>query len=71
MPLNMIEPLGKEVVICCFVDDNNAGENLTRCPRSGFNIFLQMAPIYYCSKRQNTVETSTSGSEFTDMKLVY
>ena len=29
-----------------------------------------MAPIYYCSKRQNTVETSTFGSEFIAMKLV-
>ena len=28
-----------------------------------------MAPIYYCSKRQNTVETSTFGSEFMAMKL--
>ena len=52
----------------CFVDANHAGENLTRRSRSGFIIFLRMAPIYYCSKRQNTVETSTFGSEFMAMK---
>ena len=28
-----------------------------------------MAPIYYCSKCQNTIETSTFDSEFMDMKL--
>ena len=63
------EPLGKEVVMRCFVDANHAGENLTRRSRSGFIILLQMAPIYYCLKRQNIVETSTFGSEFIAMKL--
>ena len=41
----MPEPLGKEVVICCFVYADHAGEKLTRFSRSGFIIFLQMAPI--------------------------
>ena len=66
----MPEPLGKEVVMCCFLDADYSGKKLTRCSRSLFLIiFLQMAPIYYCSKRQNTVETSTFGSEFMDTKL--
>ena len=54
----------------CFVDADNSGEKLKRCYCSGFIIFLQMAPIYYCSKHQNTVDTSTFGSEFMAMKLV-
>ena len=54
----------------CFVDADNSGENLTSRSHSGFIIFLHMAPIYYCSRRQNTVETSTFGSEFMAMKLV-
>ena len=65
----MKEPLGKEVVMRCFVDADHAGEKLTRLSRSGFIIFLQMTPIYYCSKIQNTAETSTFGSEFMAMKL--
>ena len=69
MPPDIPEPLGKEIAMCCFVYDDRAGEKLTRRYRSGFIIFLQMAPIYYCSKRQNTVETSTFGSEFMAMKL--
>ena len=65
----MPEPLLKEVVMCFFVDANHAGEKLTRRSRSILIISLQMAPIYYCLKRQNTVETSTFGSECMDMKL--
>ena len=55
----MPDILGKVVVMRCFVDANHSGEKLTRSSRSGFIIFLPIAPIYYCSKRQNTVETST------------
>ena len=65
----MPEPLGKEVAIRCFLDADHAGEKLTRRSCSGFIIFLQRAPTCYCSKRQNTVETSTFGSEFMAMKL--
>ena len=69
MPPDMPEPLGKKVVMRCFVGDDHDGDKLTCCSHSVFIIFLQMAPIYYCSKGQNTVETSTFGSEFTAMKL--
>ena len=69
MPPDIIKPLGKEVVMHCFVDVDRAGEKLTRHSSSGFIIFLHMAPIYYCSKRQHTVKTSTLGSEFMAMKL--
>ena len=69
MPPDITEPLGKEVVLCCFVDDDHAGEQLTRRYCSGFIIFLHMAPIYYCSKNQNTVDTSTFGSDFMTTKL--
>ena len=66
---DMPEPLVKEVVMHCFVDANHAGEKLTRRSCSGFIIFLHMAPIYYCLKRHDTVETSTFGSEFMATKL--
>ena len=65
----MKEPLGKEVVMRCFVDADHAGEKLTRCSCYVFIIFLNMAPVYYFPKRHNTVETSTFGSDFMDMKL--
>ena len=69
MPPDTPQPFGKEVLMQCFVDADHAGEKLTCHSCSGFIIFLQMAPIYYCSKCQNTVETSTFGSEFMAMKL--
>ena len=69
IPPYIPEPLGNEVVMRCFVDANRAGEKLTRHSCSGFIIVLQMARIYYCLKRHNTVETCTFGSEFMDMKL--
>ena len=69
MPPDMPEPLVKAVVMRCFVDANHAREKLTFRSRSGFIICLQMAPIHYCSKRQNTVETSTFSSELMDMKI--
>ena len=69
MPTDMIGTLVKEVVMRCFVDANHAEDKLTRRSCSGLSIFLQIAPIYYCSNRQNTVETSTFGSEFMAMKL--
>ena len=71
MPPDMPETLGKDVVMRCFVDVNHAWEKLTSRSCSGFIIFLQMPPIYYCSKRQNTVETSTFVSEFMSMKLAW
>ena len=69
IPPDMAEPLGKEVVMGCFLDADHSGEKLTCRPRSGFIIVLQMAPIYYCSKRHNTVKISNFGSEFMAMKL--
>ena len=45
---DMPEPLVKELAMRCFVDADHAGEKLTRRSLSGFIIFLQIAPIYYC-----------------------
>ena len=69
MTPDMPDPLGKEVVIRCFVDADNSVENLTRRSLSVFIIFLQMAPIYYCLKSLNIVDTSTFGSDFMAMNI--
>ena len=39
-------PLGKEVIVRCFVGADLACENLIRRSRTGFIIFIQMIPIY-------------------------
>ena len=67
-PPQMPEPLGKAVKITCFVDASHAGDLVTRRSHTGFIIYLNNAPIDWYSKRQNTVETSTFGSELVAMK---
>jgi len=55
-------------IMRAFVDADHAGDSITRRSRTGFLIFLNMAPIYWLSKKQTSVETSSFGSEFTAMK---
>jgi hypothetical protein len=52
----------------CYVDADHAGCRVTRRSHTGLIILLQKAPIIWYSKRQNTVEASTFGSEFIAMK---
>ena len=62
------EPLGNGVRMVCFVDASHAGDKLTRRSHTGFIIFLNNSPIVFYSKKQNTVETSTFGSELVAMR---
>ena len=51
-----------------YVGADLAGDKVIRCYRTGFVIYLNQAPIYWFSKRQNGVECSTFGSKFVAMK---
>ena len=51
-----------------YVDADHAGNLLMRRSRTGFLVYLNMAPIYWLSKKQTSIETSTFGSEFVAMK---
>jgi hypothetical protein len=68
MPPKMPEPLGSPVTISAFVDANHAGNVVTRRSHTGILIYLQNTPIIWHSRRQNTVETSTFGSEFVALR---
>ena len=68
LPANMPEPRGVSLTMCVFVDSDHAGETVTRRSRTGFAIFLNSAPIYWYSKRQARIETSSFGSEFVALK---
>jgi hypothetical protein len=50
-----------------FVDSDHAGEKFIRRSRTGFVIYLNMAPIVWFSKRQQTVESSVFGAELVAM----
>ena len=69
LPLKMPEPRGNPVTMSCFVDADHAGNCVTRRSHTGILIFVQNAPITWFSKRQNTVETSTFGSELVAMRI--
>ena len=56
-------------MISCFVDANHAGDRVTRRSHTGVLLFCNRAPILWYSKQQNTVETSTFGSEFVAARI--
>jgi hypothetical protein len=69
IPPNMPEARGKPVMMSCFVDADHAGCKETRRSHTGVILFINKAPILWFSKRQNTVETSTFGSEIVAMRI--
>ena len=68
VPGDLPPPRGESVSTHCFVDSDHAGNTVTRRSQTGLLLFVNHAPIVWYSKRQNTVETSTFGSEFIAMK---
>ena len=68
VPPNAPEARGKEVDVRLYVDSDHANDKLTRRSRTGYFVFLNMAPIMWLSKRQATIETSVFGAEFVAMK---
>jgi hypothetical protein len=68
IPSDATVSCGKEVDLRLFVDSDHAGEQLTRSSRTGFVIYLNMAPILWFYNRQPTVESSVFGVEFVAMK---
>mmetsp|Transcript_12139 Transcript_12139/g.17505 ORF Transcript_12139/g.17505 Transcript_12139/m.17505 type:complete len:474 (-) Transcript_12139:35-1456(-) len=69
IPPNAPTPRGKPVQINLFCDAAHANDYITRRSTTGIIIFLNGAPISWYSKRQNTIESSTFGSEFVALKI--
>ena len=69
LPYDMPKPLGKPVKITVFCDASHADCLVTRRSTTGILIFVNGTPIRWYSKRQNTVESSTYGSEFVAMRI--
>ena len=68
IPSNAPECRGQGMTMSAYVDSDHAGDTLTRRSRTGFLVFLNCALIYWLSKKQKTIETSSFGSEFIAMK---
>ena len=57
------------VHIYVFVDANHVGNLVTRQTHTGILMYVQNSPILWLSQQQNTVETSTFGSEFVALRV--
>ena len=68
LPENCPEALGIGLVMRGCVYANHAGDSVTRRSRTGFLVFINSALTCWFSKKQNSVETSSFGSEFMAMK---
>ena len=68
IPPDMPEARGLHMTTHCFVDSDHAGDKATRRSQTGILIFCNRAPIIAFSKRQNSVECSTYGSELVAMR---
>ncbi len=68
LPPNMLQPRGLGFVMTEKVDANHTWVTVTRRSRTDFLVYLNSALIFWFSKKQTSVETSSFGSEFTAMK---
>ena len=51
------------------LDSDHAGDKITRRSHTGIIIYVNKAPVSWFSKHQNTVESSTFGSEIVALRL--
>jgi hypothetical protein len=68
LPTNMPEPRGLGFTIRAKVDADHASDTVTRHSRTGFLVWVNCALVYWMSKKQTSVESSSFGSEFIAMK---
>jgi hypothetical protein len=62
------EPLIDELEITAFVDSDHAHDKVTRRSISGLLVLVGRTPVFFMSKRQGAIATSTYGAEFCAMR---
>ena len=67
-PANMPEPRGHGFIMRAKVEADHAADTVSRRSRTGLLIYLNCALVYWWSKKQTSVESSSFGSEFVAMK---
>lgn len=68
LPPNMPTPRGLGFTTQAKVDADHAADTVTRRSRTGLIVYLNCSPIYWLSKKQTSVESSSFGLEFIAMK---
>ena len=69
IPEDVLEPLGKECSITCYVDADHARDKVTCRSVTGILLLVNNTPLIWYTKRQKTVESSTYGSELVASKI--
>lgn len=69
LPPNMLTPKGKSVKLTGYFDADLAADQVTRKSVTGILLFANSTPVKWYCKRQNTVETSTYGSELVSGRI--
>ena len=64
LPPNMPEPHGMGFTMSAKVDANHASDKVTRRSRTGLVVYLNCALVYWWSKKQMSVESSSFSAEF-------
>jgi len=64
IPANIPKPLGKTIVLTCYINVNLLHDLVTGRSAMGILHLLNLTPIDFMAKHQDTVETATYGSEF-------
>lgn len=68
LPDSMPSPKVLGFAMIANVDSDHAGDKIIHRSRTVFIVFLNNSPIYWSSKKQGGIETSTFGAEFTTLK---
>ena len=68
LPPNMPQPRGLRYTMRSKVNAYHAYNTDTRRPRTGFIAYLNCVPLYWLSKKQTSLESSSLDSEFIVMK---
>ena len=68
IPPNAPEPRGVGFVRRVKVNADHVGDTVSRRSRTGFLVYLNSSLVYWYSKKQSCVESSSFGSEFIAMK---
>ena len=69
IPSNAPPPQGAPVQLAMFWDASHTTDLVTRRSTTGILFFINGAPIKWYSKQQNTIESSTFGSEFVALRI--
>ena len=63
IPMDAPKPLGHAITLVAHVDASHASNLINRRSVTGYTVIANEVPVYWHSKQQNTIETSTFGSE--------